>query len=269
MLAKILKNSIFDEFLTALNSQRKVVFAIYIKEMQARFGHYNWGILWALLEPMAHVTVFSLLFYFKSRSSEGIEYPIFVMLGILPWLLFKNIIRRSVTAIQANRGIFCYPNVRPLDAILGRVFLEINVFIFVAFSLSLIFYFLGFHVLYENFLKFILATFLIIVMALGFGIIFAVLDSYYNAAQKILTMSFRPLYFASGIFFPISIIPEPYRGYFLYNPVMQSILLMRNAYNEDYDAAYVDPYYLAFFAFSVFAIGIFYYSLHWKNVVEK
>ncbi len=269
MLALNLKNKLLIDFFSALRVQRRVIFAIYTKELRARFGQYNWGLLWALLEPIAHVTVFSLLFYFKSKGSGAIEYPIFVMLGILPWLLFKNIIRRSVTAISANRGLFCYPGVKPIDAILGRVFLEINVFIFVAFTLSLIFYFLGFHVLYENFLKFILATFLLIVMALGFGIIFAVLDSYYNAAQKILTMSFRPLYFASGIFFPITIIPEPYRTYFLYNPLTQAILLMRNAYNEDYDAAYVNPYYLAFFAFTVFAIGIFYYSLHWKNIVEE
>lgn len=268
MLANIFKKPLLSEFLSALNVQRRVIFAIYIKELKARFGQYNWGLLWALLEPIAHVTVFSLLFYFKSKGSEAIEYPIFVMLGILPWLLFKNIIRRSVTAISANRGLFCYPGVRPIDAILGRVFLEINVFIFVAFTLSLIFYFLGFHVLYENFLKFILAAFLIIIMALGFGIIFAVLDSYYNAAQRILNMIFRPLYFLSGIFFPVDIVPEPYRTYFLYNPLLQSIMLIRNAYNEDYDAAFINPWYLAFFSFTIFAIGIFYYSLHWKNIVE-
>ena len=132
MIGNILKNSFkdtaFQEFLDNLKIQLKVVFAIYIKEMKVRFGGHHVGLVWALLEPIAHVTVFSLIFYFKSRNSEGIEYPIFVMLGILPWLLFKNIIRRSVTAITANRGMFVYPGVRPIDAILGRVFLEINVF---------------------------------------------------------------------------------------------------------------------------------------------
>lgn len=273
MITSIFKNSPgkgpVAEFISALKLQRTVIFAIYIKEIKARFGHYNFGMLWALLEPIAHVTVFSLLFYFKSHNSEGMEYPIFVMLGILPWLLFKNIIRRSVTAISANRGIFVYPGVRPIDAILGRVFLEVNVFVFVSIALTFIFYLLGFNIFYENFLAFILSAFLITVMATGLGILFAVLDSYYSSTQRIINMSFRFLYFMSGIFYPVTIVPEPYLSYFLYNPVLQGIMLMRNSYNPDYDAGLVNPGYLAIFAFTCFALGIFYYSLHWKNIVEK
>jgi capsular polysaccharide transport system permease protein len=273
MSAKIVKNSsnkgAIAEFITAARAQSVVIFAMYIKEIKARFGQYNLGFLWALLEPIAHVTVFSLLFYFKSHNSEGIEYPIFVMLGILPWLLFKNIIRRSMTAISANRGIFVYPGVRPIDAILGRVFLEVNIFIFVSITLTFIFYLLGFDVFYQNFLMFIYSAFLIIVMATGLGILFAVLDSYNNATQKFVGMSFRFLYFLSGIFYPVTIIPEPYLSYFLYNPVLQGIMMMRNSFNPEYDATFINPNYLAFVAFTCFAVGIFYYSLHWKNVVEK
>ncbi len=273
MFTDILKNSrengMLAEFLANLKIQRKVIFAIYIKEIKARFGQHNFGMVWALLEPIAHVTVFSLLFYFKSHDSEGIEYPIFVMLGILPWILFKNIVRRSVTAISANRGIFVYPSVRPIDAILGRVFLEINVFIFVSITLTLIFYLLGFNVAYENILAFIIAAFLITIMATGLGILFAVLDSYYRSTQRFINMSFRFLYFMSGIFYPVTIIPEPYLTYFLYNPVLQGVMLMRNSYNPDYDAALINIPYLAFFAFASLAVGMFYYSMHWKNVVEK
>jgi capsular polysaccharide transport system permease protein len=273
MLTNIFKDNSgkgpLNEFTSALRLQLMVIFAIYIKEIKARFGRHSIGLVWALLEPIAHVTVFSLLFYFKSHNSEGIEYPIFVMLGILPWLLFKNIIRRSVTAISANRGIFVYPGVRPIDAILGRVFLEINVFLFVSITLTFIFYLLGFDIFYQNFLMFIVSAFLITVMATGLGILFAVLDSYYSSTQRIINMSFRFLYFMSGIFYPVTIIPEPYLSYFLYNPVLQGVMLMRNSYNPEYDADLVNPVYLALVAFTCLAVGLFYYSLHWKNVVEK
>ncbi len=269
MLRNFFNNPRFSEFSAALKVQSRVVFAIYIKELKARFGQYNLGLLWALLEPMAHVTVFSLIFYMRSKGSQEMDYPIFVMLGILPWILFKNIVRRSVTAITANRAFFNYPNVRPLDAILGRAFLEVNVFIYVTAALCLIFYLAGFDIFFDNFVMFLYASLLIIIMALGFGILFAVLDSYYNSAQKFLNMAFRPLYFLSGIFYPVTIIPEPYLTWFLYNPILQGILLVRNGYNPDYDAEFANPEYLTVFALVVFAAGIFYYSLHWKNVVEK
>ena len=142
-------------------------------------------------------------------------------------------------------------------------------FIFVSVTLTLIFYLLGFDIFYQNFLMFIYATFLIVIMATGLGILFAVLDSYYASTQRMINMSFRFLYFLSGIFYPVTIIPEPYLSYFLYNPVLQGIMLLRNSYNPDYDAHLVNPSYLTFVAFTCFAVGIFYYSLHWKKVVEK
>ncbi len=269
MNAKIFKSPTFASFLSSLKIQRQVIFAIYFKVMKVRFGSNNWGLFLTLMEPMAHVAVFSLIFYFKSRDSYHMEYPIFVMLGILPWLLFKNIVRRSITAISSNRPFFNYPNVRPLDAILARAFLEINIFIFVTASLCLIFYLFGFDAIFKNFVGFVYAIFLVVIMALGFGIIFAVLDSYYHAAQRILNMTFRPLYFMSGIFYPVSIIPEPYRSYFLYNPILQGVLLVRHGHTPEYDDSYANPEYLTVFAFEIFSIGIFYYALHWKNVAEK
>jgi capsular polysaccharide transport system permease protein len=269
MLSTFFKNNSYAEFKAALKTQRGVIFAFYIKELRARFGEYNLGLLWALLEPIAHVGVFTVIFSMKANQNFGMAYPIFVMLGILPWLLFKNIIRRSVTAISANKAMFNYPGVRPLDTILARAFLEINISIFVTASLCLIFYLLGFDIFFKNFVGYIEAIILIIIMALGFGIICAVLDAYYSSTQRFLNIIFRFLYFMSGIFYPILVVPEPYRTYFLYNPILQAILLVRHGHTPSYGEELTKPEYLAVFAIATLAIGLFYYSLHWKKIIER
>ena len=52
-----------------------------------------------------------------------------------------------------------------------------------------------------------------------------IIGYYGGEITKVITILFTILYFASGIIYPIHIIPEPYFSYLLYNPFIHNIEL--------------------------------------------
>lgn len=254
----------------ALKLQKNIVYALYLREQMARFGRYSLGYLWALIEPVVHVVVLSVIFYAFSKKSSGVfEFPMFVMSGIFPWLLFKNVILKSTQSISVNLPLFYFKNVKPIDVVLARAFLELNINIGCTIFLTIIFYFIGYDVGFQDFLLFLTTMFLIFIMAFGIGLFVAVAQCYKKEVFRVVNMCTRPLYLMSGVFFSINIIPENYREYLLYNPLIHAISLVREGYNESFHTNYVSIEYLAIFAFTCLFIGLFYYNNNWKKILDE
>ncbi|HCR86188.1 MAG TPA: hypothetical protein DIV86_05865 [Alphaproteobacteria bacterium] len=256
--------------LATLKQQKDVIFALYLREQMARFGRYSIGYLWALVEPIVHVTVLSVIFYaFSKKDSGSFDFPLFVMSGIMPWLLFKNVISKTTQCLSTGSAIFYLRTVRPIDLVLARAFLELNINIGCSIVLIIAFYFIGYDVHFDNFLLFLAANFLLFIMALGIGLFTSVAQCFKDEVSRIVTMCFRPLYLVSGIFFSINIIPEAYRDYLLLNPIINAIQLVREGYQESFHSPYVSLSYLAIFSFTCLFIGLFYYSVNWKKILDE
>ena len=110
---------------------KDVIFALFIREIKTRFGAYRLGLVWAFLEPMSFVIV-----HIRHSISQqwriivwwgnhGIPYPIFLMLGYVPFMLFSKLLTQGAAAVSANQGLFNYRQVRPIDTILARTLLEV------------------------------------------------------------------------------------------------------------------------------------------------
>lgn len=49
------------------------------------------GILWAIIQPLMTMIVFSIIFGTLAKlSSDGIPYPIFSFAALVPWTLFAS-----------------------------------------------------------------------------------------------------------------------------------------------------------------------------------
>ena len=110
-----------------------------LREIKTRFGAYRLGIVWALVEPLTHVVVLSLIFGIRSRTAPGaVEFPIFLATGIIPFVMFRNMVTRTMMTVEANRALFTYPQVRPFDTLIARFILEIVIYsiVFVVFMVG-------------------------------------------------------------------------------------------------------------------------------------
>lgn len=215
---------------------KAVIFALLMREMRTRFGVYRLGYLWALLEPAMHIAVFLILLgYVMQRTMPGIDYTLFLISGIIPWLLFSSILSRGISAISANNGLFGYRQVKPFDAFITRAILEWLIYLSTYVVFLCLAAWVGLDVSIEDPLGLIAVLFLLFIFSCGLALISCVVLTQFPELEKFLPVVLRPLYFLSGIFYTLDTIPQEYRSYLLWNPILHANELSRVAMFKNFD----------------------------------
>src|SRR5262245_29094901 len=84
--------------LTQLWHHRELLFFLTWRDVKVRYKQTFLGVLWAVLQPLITMLIFSLLFGRLAGMGDrtgGIPYPIYVFAGLLPWLFFANSVTNS------------------------------------------------------------------------------------------------------------------------------------------------------------------------------
>ena len=96
-----------------------------------------------------------------------------------------------------------------------------------------------------------------------------VIGFYGGEISKIIVVIFTILYFASGVIYPIRIIPQPYFDYLLYNPLIHNLELMRYAVAPSYPTTHIDfRYFLEWMVIVVF-LGLLLYNAERDMIRSK
>ncbi len=249
-------------FLAGLSVQKRVVHALFLRELKTRFGKYRWGYLWALLEPAIHLGILMLLFgYFMARTMPNISYSVFLVNGLLPWLMVSKTAVRSLNAIEANRGLLNYGPVHPVDTILARALLEgiIYFVVYLIFMFALVLS--GEAVSLGNTVVIITIWMCLLLLTVGLGLILMVIGHAFPNIEKLIPIFIRPFYFLSGIIFPITRIPAEYHKYLDWNPLLHAFDLLRHALVPGYTIMpSLSLSYLATVAVAVLGFGLILYK---------
>ncbi|MEW5838783.1 MAG: ABC transporter permease [Pseudomonadota bacterium] len=215
--------------------QKTVLFALILRELKTRFGEHRLGAVWLLLEPTLHITLLLLVFSFiGGRGFYNFSFPVFLLTGIVPFLLFKNIALRVMDGVDANKALFAYRHVKPMDAFVARALLEFTLYVAVFFVMSAAFVWMGIQITLVKPLEFAVVMMVLGVLGLGLGLIFGVIAHAFPPMRLLIRLSFMPLYFISGIFFPITVIPVEYRSWLMWNPLLHAIELSRSSFSPLY-----------------------------------
>jgi len=214
---------------------KAVVFALVLREVQGRFGQNRLGAFWFVFEPLAHVLLLLLIFTtLRGRHIAGIPVPLFLIHGIVPFLLFRNLTLKGMAAINANRGLLAYKQVKPFDMIIARAIVEVLlmscVFILILAALG---WFFEYDIAIHQPLQWLLVLVVGGVLALGSALIFCVVISAMPELEAMIRIMYMPLYFISGVIFPLWLIPREFLPLLLWNPYLHLLELSR-----EYSIAY-------------------------------
>ena len=245
---------------SAAEIQKAVIFALLLRELKTRFGKTRLGYSWAILEPLTHVIVLVLaLGVAVGATMPGVDYVVYLITGIVPWLLFSNLVSRSLTTVQANIGLFGYRQVKPLDAVIARVLLETVIHVLVFLVLILMAYLFGYKVQVHSPLEFMAMAILFVVFTFGFAVIMCILGALYPESQKWVPAILRPMYFISGIMFPLQLVPPQFHHLFDWNPVLHAMELFRAFYFNGFVTWHGDVYYFGLWAILPLVLGLAWY----------
>lgn len=255
---------------TAWQIQRDVIHALLVREMKTRFGKWRLGYAWVLLEPAMHILVLAAVFSFMGREFyPGIPTVLFMLGGIAPFLFFSHSFGKSLAAVESNRGLFNYRQLRPFDAVVARVLLEFVIYLFGMVALLGILAWFGISATFNDFLLLVAVNILYLCFCLGLSLALCVAGAKYPEAAKFGPLIQRPLYFMSGVFFSLEQIPEQYHPYLVWNPLLHMVELTREGLFASYHGMFANLPYFAFCALGMLGFGLLVYRSQWRDLVRS
>lgn len=82
---------------------RELIGFFALRDIRVRYKQAALGVLWVLLQPIATVAIFTVVFDRLARiGSEGIPYPLFALVGMVVWSYFSAATLRGSEALVSN-----------------------------------------------------------------------------------------------------------------------------------------------------------------------
>ena len=257
---------------TSLQIQVAAVRALFWREVHTRFGVYNLrlGYLWVLLAPGMQVLFFLVLFTaIRVKVIPYMDAGLFLVSGILPWMMFSSAASRAMGAVEANKGLFNYRPVLPIDTIIARTTLEallsFNVFMVFLFFL----WWFGTKISIEHVPLMVMAWLLLWLFSIGFALIMMVVGHWSAEVGRFIMIFIRILYFASGIMYSLHILPAEVLKYVLWNPIPHVIEHIRHAIAPAYPVDHVSFAYFFKSLIIVAFVGLLLYRGNERSMMTS
>lgn len=217
------------------NTTIRVWKALFLREAVTRITTSRAAWIWLFIEPAVHIGLMMFIFtVIRVRVISGIETGVWLLVGMLAIFMYKRTAAQTTNAISSNQSLFAYRQVKPVDTVLCRGYLEGFLMVLVSILTYSTTFLLGFGMVPHDPLVLISAFAGLWLTGLGFGLIASVLADLVPELGKIISMLNSPIYLISGVVFPIASLPEPYRSWLMINPLIHGIESARSS---------ISPYY--------------------------
>jgi lipopolysaccharide transport system permease protein len=160
--------------------------------------------------------------------SDGVPYPVFAYLGLLPWTYFSSAVTRGAMSLVAHANLLgkvYFPRVLiPLSAALSAL---VDFAIAAVILVGIMLYFDMFPA--PGSILLLPLALLTALLALGVGMWLAALNVRYRDVQHATPFLMQIWMFATPVVYPGSLVPESYRAWFHLNPMAGIIAAYRGA----------------------------------------
>ena len=240
----------------------RVVVALILREMTSTYGRRPGGYAWAILEPVAGIALLTWIFSYGFRHPAlGTDFAIFYASGLMPFWLYSTVSGKVAQSLRYSRQLLAYPRVTVLDTLLARFILNVMLQLLIAYVViagTRMWHHTGTTLaLPRILLGFTMAA----VLAAGIGVLNCVLNSAWPVWASIWGIINRPLVLLSGVMFMIEGMPEPWRSWVMWNPLVHVVAETRSGFYYGYHPDYVFGLSLTLLAIGLLFIWRFYREL--------
>lgn len=244
-----------------------VIFALFLREIQSRFGSRKLGYFWAVFEPLAFISVFVFIrSYVFNAQNSNVDNSVFMTIGFLSFLLFRNIINKALDAFDANSALFFYSAVKPIHTIITRILVEFFITMILYTILFCVGWFYMINVIPDNVFLLILSVFWLLLFSFALGLLIAIIGTFYENFKNTIRLVLTPLMFVSAVFYSVDNITQPFRDILLYNPLAHFMEMFRASYFSVMSLKYVDFLYLSFWTLVPCYLSLYIYIKAHKKI---
>lgn len=242
----------------SIATQARIVYSVASREAQLKHRQSPLGVLTALVEPLATISVMTLAFSaIRLRVPEAGDYLfLFLATGILPLSVFRQAASGGEQAFMKGRRALTMPQLRPLDLILGGTLLNAMTVIFLFAGIAIFFRLVYATREPESFVLSLLPVMCNALIGFGFGCLNLVIKSWFPFWGVIFGICMMPLSIASGMFYTANSLPPNVQAALYWNPFLHSTELCRTVFFPDYTSTFFDPYYYGAWVLGALTVGL-------------
>lgn len=240
-----------------LHIQRRVIWALIMRETITRFGREGLGVIWLVAEPSMFIIGVMLIF---SHTESNATFSVAEYLAVsYPTLLFwRNGTGRVTGSIEINRALLHHQPIRPIDIIYSRIFLEFSGAAGAFIILYLVLIQLGICHWPADLLTMALGYTLVIWFSFAFVLIMAALAELNETIERVSHIILYLMLPFSGVFIPLYAVPKQFRKFLLNFPLVDAVEYFHSGY---YGTRMVTYYKLPYTIFVILAMTLFGYAL--------
>lgn len=206
--------------LRELWAYREVVWAFAERDVRLKYKQAALGVAWAVVQPLAFLTIFVVVFDRVARVSSGsVSYAAFALAALVPWFFIQTAVSFGAQTLLMDASLVrkvYFPREAPVLGAVLSAGLDFAIGLGLLLSLGPILGTrLSWAVLFTVPLWLVLA-----VLASGVAMALGALNVYYRDFRYVLPLFLQLWMFASPVAYPLSAVPERWRAlYVLANPV--------------------------------------------------
>lgn len=214
----------------ALWRYRELLGLLAWRDIQVRYKQTVLGALWAVLQPLLTMAVFSLFFGRVAGLREQVpgSYPLYILAALLPWQLFSTTVGQAGQSLVAGGNLLSkvyFPRLIIPIASAGSALAD--------FAVSLVVMLVALPIcgVTPGPQLLLLPVFLggTLLVAIGVGTLLAALVIEYRDFRFVLPFLLQIWMFASPIFYPPSIVADEHQALYGLNPLVGMISGFRSA----------------------------------------
>jgi lipopolysaccharide transport system permease protein len=230
------------DHLARLREYGDLLHTLSAHRISVRYKQTSLGVAWALVQPLMMMVIFTVVFSTLARMpSDGMPYALFAYTALLPWTFFNTAVSTAtnslVTHTQLITKVYFPREILPLTYVVAALF----DFAIGAVVLAALMSWFGVPITGQA-INLLPLVGLLCAWALAVSLVLAAVQVRFRDIGVALPVLLQTLMFASPIIYPLRVVPEAWREWYLLNPMagivssFRDVLLRQSA---------PDPYPLA------------------------
>lgn len=206
--------------LTDLWQYRDLLYTLSVHRIKVRYKQSVLGVAWAIVQPLMLMLIYTLIFSVVAKvPTDGTPYAVFAFAGLLPWLCFSTSLTNATNSLVSNSELVTkvyFPReILPLTYVLSSLFdllvastMLVGLMLYYRMPLSI------------NFIYVIPVVCILLLFAATASLIFSATQVRFRDIGVAIPLLAQVWMFATPVVYPLSAVPERFRGFYILNPMV-------------------------------------------------
>lgn len=268
-------------YVNELFATRELLSNLTMREVKGKYRRTVLGQLWSLINPLATMLVYTVVFSFIFRARPEVGnpsglniYPLWLMCGLLPWTFFTRVVNGGLTSVVSNAGLIkkvYFPRMHlPLAVATSTGFTWGNEMLLLAFVILLC----GGFVL--PWIPLVLMAMVLLGMfAVGLGMVLAIVNVHFRDMQHFTTIILQMWMYLTPIIYPITLVERGAEkvgswvmDVYRLNPMERFVAVFRSLLYDNRWPEVGDVLWCLIWGIGMFAVGFLIFSRNEKRLAE-